>query len=105
MTHEIKATWDELLRQSKDVAWEYFAEAHKILEGSELKYTTADVVALAKVMADDFRTTSIGVAAQKISEALNGVGTSVSGIGEAIVGVECALDSVAESITFYRPTE
>lgn len=105
MKHEITAGWDTLMKQSKDTAWDYFGEAHKILEGSDLKYTAADVVALAKVMADDFRTTSIGVAAQKISEALNNVSTATSGIGEAIVGVECALDSVAESITFYTPTE
>lgn len=105
MNHNITAGWDTLMKQSKDTAWDYFGEAHKILEGSELKYTAADVIALAKLMTDDFRTASMGVAAQKISEALNSVGTSVSGIGESIVGVECALDSVAESITFYRPTE
>ena len=82
MTHEITAGWDTLMKQSKDTAWDYFAEAHKILEGSELKYTAADVVALAKVMADDFRTTSMGVSTQKICEAIG--------------GLECSLDAIAE---------
>ena len=98
MNHNITAGWDTLMKQSKDTAWDYFGEAHKILEGSELKYTAADVIALAKLMTDDFRTASMSVAAQKISEALNGVST-------AIGGVECSLEAIAESITFYRPTE
>ena len=91
MTHEITAGWDTLMKQSKDTAWDYFGEAHRILEGSDLEYTAADVVALAKVMAYDFRTTSIGVSAQKISGALNGV-------CEAIGGVECGLDAIAETM-------
>jgi hypothetical protein len=82
MTHEITAGWDTLMKQSKDTAWDYFGEAHRILEGSELEYTAADVVALARVMADDFRTTSMGVSTQKLCE--------------SITGIECSLDAIAE---------
>lgn len=85
MTHEINASWDTLMKQSKDTAGDYFACAHKILDGSKLVYTAADVVALAKVMADDFNTSSMGVATQKLCEALG--------------GIECGLDGIATSIT------
>ena len=84
MTHEIKADWNTLMQQSKDTAWDYFGTAHKILEGSDLEYTAADVVALTKVMAMDFHSASMGVAAQKLCEALT--------------GIECSIDAVAEFI-------
>lgn len=88
MTHEITADWNTLMEQSKDTAWDYFAKAHKILEGSELEYTAADVIALTKVMADDFRTTSMGVSTQKICEAL--------------AGIECSFDAIAEFLCELR---
>lgn len=96
MNHNITAGWDTLMKQSKDTAWDYFGEAHKILEGSELKYTAADVIALAKLMTDDFRTASMGVAAQKISGSLDGIGMALDGVSTAIGGVECSLDAIAE---------
>ena len=84
MTHEIKADWDTLMRQAKHTAEDYFVSAHGILKHSGLQYNASDVIALAKVMADDFHTTSVGVAAQKISGAL--------------VGIECGLDNVGMAI-------
>ena len=84
MSHEITASWSTLMQQSKDTAQDYFASAHRMLEGSELEFTAADVVALAKVMADDFHTTSMGVATQKICEALNGIERSMDAIAEFI---------------------
>lgn len=70
MTHRIEADWDNLLRQSKATGQDYFWAAERTLRDSELKYTAADVVALAQVMADDFRSTSISVAAQKLCDTL-----------------------------------
>ena len=84
MSHEIKADWNTLMQQSKDTAGDYFATAHKMLEGSDLEYTAADVVALTRVMALDFHTTSMGVAAQKLCDALT--------------GIECSMDAIAEFI-------
>jgi hypothetical protein len=84
MTHEIKASWDTLMQQSKDTTWGYFGEAHKILEGSDLKYTAADVVALAKVMATDFHTASMGVATQKLCEALTTVGWGLDSVADVM---------------------
>ena len=107
MTHEIKASWDTLMQQSKDTTWGYFSEAHKILEGSELKYTAADVVALAKVMAMDFHTASMGVAAQKISEALAGDGGDIDylteRVTESIDGVAMSINGVGVNVSSLRP--
>jgi hypothetical protein len=82
MTHEITASWDTLMGQSKATAGDYFGAARRILDGSELDYTASDVIALARVMADDFRTTSMGVSTQKLCE--------------SITGIECSLDAIAE---------
>jgi hypothetical protein len=82
--HEIKADWDTLFEQSKNSGGQYFASARQILEGSELDYTAADVVALAQVMMYDFRTSSIGVAAQKINEAITAVGWGLDNISEVM---------------------
>ena len=84
MTHEIKASWDTLMQQSKDTTWGYFSEAHKILDGSDLKYTAADVVALTAVMATDFHTASMGVATQKICEALTTVGWGLDSVADVM---------------------
>jgi hypothetical protein len=84
MTHEITASWGTLMQQSKDTAQDYFASANRMLEGSGLEFTASDVVALAKVMADDFHTASMGVATQKICEALGGVECGLDGIGVAV---------------------
>ena len=99
MTHDITASWGTLMQQSKDTAQDYFASAHRMLEGSELEFTAADVVALAKVMADDFHTASMGVATQKLCEAIANVGGELNGISVALGGVECGLDSIAESVS------
>jgi hypothetical protein len=95
MTHEILADWDTLMRHSKYTAEDYFVSAHGTLKESGLQYTAADVIALAKVMADDFHTAGIGVAAQKISEALAGSSTEIC---EALGGINCTLDDVAEGV-------
>lgn len=70
MTHRIEANWDTLLMQAKTTGQDYFWAAQRTLEASEMEYTAADVVALAQVMSDDFRTSSMGVAAQKLCDLL-----------------------------------
>ena len=84
MTHEITASWNTLMQQSKDTAQDYFASAHRMLKGSELEFTAADVVALAKVMADDFHTASMGVASQKLCEAITTVGWGLDGVSDVM---------------------
>ena len=84
MTHEIKADWDVLLQQSKICGTEYFESAQKVLQHSGMQYTAADIVALAKVMAYDFHTASIGVAAQKICEAMTTVAWGLDNIADVM---------------------
>ena len=82
--HEIKADWDTLFEQSKNSGGQYFASARQILDGSGLDYTAADVVALAQVMMYDFHTSSIGVAAQKINEAVTAVAWGLDNISDVV---------------------
>jgi hypothetical protein len=84
MTHEIKADWDTLLNQSKLTGEDYFIASHRVLQNSGLKFTTADVIALARIMADDFRSTGIAVSAQKIEDCFCSVSGGIEGISEAI---------------------
>ena len=84
MTHDITASWGTLMQQSKDTAQDYFASAHRMLEGSGLEITASDVVALANVMADDFHTASMGVASQKLCEAITTVGWGLDGVSDVM---------------------
>ena len=76
--HEITADWSTLLSQSKDTGSEYFYAALRTLEKSELKFTAADVIELAKIMADDFRNTSEGVRAQNLNETLDYLASAIA---------------------------
>lgn len=69
-THEIEASWDTLCTQSKEQAAEFFYKSQTILEKSELKFTASDVIALAQTMMYDWRTSTLGVSAQKIRDAI-----------------------------------
>jgi hypothetical protein len=69
-TQEIEASWDTLSIQAKEQASEFFNRAHVILEKSELKFTASDVIALAQTMMYDWRTSTMGVSAQKIRDAI-----------------------------------
>ena len=82
--HEIKADWDLLFEQSKGSVGQYFYSARQMLDSSELDYTAKDVIALAQVMMYDFRTSSIGVAAQKINEAITAVGWGLDNISDVM---------------------
>lgn len=77
MSHEISASWDTLFLQAKDSGEDYYVRARRILSSNDEPFTNADVIALAQVMAYEFRTSSIGVAAQKLTSALNDVATAL----------------------------
>jgi hypothetical protein len=77
-THEIEASWDTLSKQAKEQASEFFYKAQTILEKSELKFTASDVIALAQTMMYDWRTSTMGVSAQKIRDAIHEHARSVS---------------------------
>ncbi|NBS71006.1 hypothetical protein EBT31_19180 [bacterium] len=85
--HEITADWSTLLSQSKDTGSEYFYAALRTLEKSELKFTAADVIELAKIMADDFRNTSEGVRAQNLCTALSNLTQEIFTGLDNVVGV------------------
>jgi hypothetical protein len=80
MSHDIIASWDTLLNQSMQTGEDYYWRASRVLAKQDNPYTQADVIALAQIMAYDFRTTSIGVAAQKISEGLTTIAWSVDAL-------------------------
>ena len=70
MSETIEAGWETLYSQSKTTAEDYFFFARALLEKEDIKYSAADVIALAQVMAYDLRTTSILISAQKIESAI-----------------------------------
>jgi hypothetical protein len=70
MSEHIEASWDTLYSQSKTTAKDYFFVARALLEKEDIKYSAADVIALAQVMAYDLRTTAILISAQKIESAI-----------------------------------
>ena len=70
MSETIEASWDTLYSHSKTTAEDYFFFARALLEKEDIKYSAADVIALAQVMAYDLRTTSILISAQKIESAI-----------------------------------
>lgn len=79
MINRVDASLDALLRQSKETGEDYFRAAERVLGKSELveEYTAADVIALAKVMADDFRNTTNLLAGQNIADAINNLASRI----------------------------
>jgi hypothetical protein len=74
MNQTVTADFGTLLDQSKDTACDYFRYAKNHLASQNIKYTASDVIALAQIMAYDLRTTSILISAQKIENAIEGLG-------------------------------
>jgi hypothetical protein len=108
-THDISASWDTLLGQSKDTAFTFFSYAKGFLEAQQVKYSTADVIALAGVMAHDFHASSVGVGAQKIASSLEEISTNMSNLNYALENVDHqaladALNAIAEAISDSTPS-
>ena len=78
MTHRISASWETLLTQAIDTSRTYFSCAKRTLSESELDYTAADVIALAAIMAEDFKTSSIGVHSQTIADSIDNFTSSIT---------------------------
>jgi hypothetical protein len=78
MDQEITADWGSLFSQSMDSTESYFQHAKRTLETSGLKFTAADVVALAAVSASEFQSTCIGVAAQKVESGLQAIASELA---------------------------
>ena len=78
MTHRISAGWEALLTQAVDTSRTYFSCAKRTLAESGLDYTAADVIALAAIMAEDFKTSSIGVHSQMLSESIDNFTSSIT---------------------------
>lgn len=68
--HKITADWTALMNQAQATGEYYFNRAFSTLRGSGLEYSAADVVALAGVMAQDFHSAAINVAAQAIADVI-----------------------------------
>jgi predicted nucleotide-binding protein len=95
MNQTVTASFTELFQQSRSTAEEYFLYAKSVLVESGMKHTAADVIALAQIMAYDFRTSSMLIAAQKIAGVIE---TSVSEVAENIDGVEFSIDMLRDII-------
>jgi hypothetical protein len=95
MNHTITADLSTLFDQSKNTACNYFMVAKGILINSDIDYTAADVIALAKIMAYDLRTSYILIAAQKIAGVIE---TSVSEVAEGIDDIRFSMDMYRELI-------
>jgi hypothetical protein len=78
MTHRISASWETLLTQAIDTSRTYFSYAKRTLSESGLDYTAADVIALAAIMAEDFKTSSIGVHSQTIADSIDNFTSSIT---------------------------
>lgn len=78
MTHRISASWETLLTQAVDTSRTYFSCAKRTLSESGLDYTAADVIALAAIMAEDFKTSSIGVHSQTIADSIDNFTSSIT---------------------------
>lgn len=67
----ITASLDTLFEQSMDSGKAYMWAAKRLLDDAEIPYTASDVVALCRVMAEDYRSAAIVVAAQMIEQGLS----------------------------------
>lgn len=68
MKHEITADWTSLMHQSQMTAQDYFRTALATIQETGLEFETADVVALAQVMATDFLSTCLVIGLNKLGE-------------------------------------
>lgn len=68
MTHKITADWTTLMHQSQMTAQDYFRTALATIQETGLEFETADVVALAQVMATDFLSTCLVIAIDTLGE-------------------------------------
>lgn len=80
--HEIQASWNTLLDQAKGTGDDYFHAAKRTLQASGMEHTAADVIALAQIMAQDFHSSAMGVAAQKIAYSIEQFAQVVEMIGD-----------------------
>jgi hypothetical protein len=84
MNHEITKSFDDLLRETHSTAITYFGYAERILTESERDFTTADIIALAAVMANDFHSASNLIAAQTIKEGFLNLEKALSDISNKL---------------------
>ncbi len=70
----INLSWQQAFDQSKASTDEYLHTARKQLTEMALAYTAADVIALARIMAYEFRTAAIVLAAQNVCDELELIG-------------------------------
>lgn len=73
----VTASAETLVRQASITADCYVTNAIKTFEDAELPYTTADVIALAKVAAMDFHASALLVASQNIADAMEAASQSI----------------------------
>lgn len=64
----IEISWQQAFDQSKKSTYDYLHTARKQLTEMDLDYTAADVIALARIMAYEFRTAAIALAAQNMCD-------------------------------------
>lgn len=92
----MEASWDTLVTQAHGTADTYFHYARRTLEKSGMKFTAADVIALAQIAARDFHSACTVAAADKQADAVRETSSDLCKTVETATGtVETALETVA----------
>jgi len=78
MMDDIQLDMDGLLRQAKPTAQDHLYHAYDILEKGDYEgWTVADAIELAKVLAQDFHTSMMGLKMQEIRDAIYDLGCRI----------------------------
>lgn len=87
MNQEVTASFTHLISDASYTSNSFFKEAKRTLDESGLKYSAADVVALASVAAYDFRTSVQAINTQKMRDAIIDLSGRLDGVALAIENI------------------
>lgn len=73
----VTASFDTLMNQAKLTGDDYFRAARRILTESELAFSASDVIALARVMAEDYHDSATLIASQNIADAIDNLASRI----------------------------
>lgn len=77
---DIELDVDDLLHQAGSTAEHYLTRAYDILDKSYDNWTVGDAIELAKVMAQDFHSSLMGLKMQEIRDAITSISTSIDNL-------------------------
>lgn len=77
---DIELDVDDLLHQAGSTAELYLTRAYDILDKGYDNWTVRDAIELAKVMAQDFHSSLMGLKMQEIRDAITSISTSIDNL-------------------------